>query len=66
MMIKYGTLVIYKCSKCDKTVEIPLHAVDESMLEKEASGCLHSWEKIEEVVEDEHKDFTDDEENTSI
>lgn len=44
-MIKYGTVIIYKCVHCEHKIEIPLHQRDMPRLEKYASYCTHDWEE---------------------
>jgi hypothetical protein len=46
-MEKYGTYVIYKCSKCGRTINIPYHLREHPPLEKYASFCTHEWEEEE-------------------
>lgn len=47
-MIKYGTLVIYKCKNCEHETEIPLHQKGMPRLEKYASYCTHDWVELKE------------------
>lgn len=45
-MKKYGTFVVYKCSKCGVEKHIPKHMEDNPPLEKYAHDCTHEWEKV--------------------
>jgi DNA-directed RNA polymerase subunit RPC12/RpoP len=46
MLTKYGTYVIFKCERCSKTIEVPLHMRETPQLEKYAYQCTHEWKEV--------------------